>query len=72
MSEERWGHLERLFEAAAKLGGADRATFLQRACGADDELRRDLERMLRAVPSSSFLEPPAVSETLRERGTPAC
>ena len=41
--------------------GADRETFLRQACGADVELREEVERLLRAAtPTDDFLEQPAL------------
>jgi len=54
--------LESLFEAAAELKSADqRAAYLEKACGKDTELRRQIERLLRSdEKAGDFLEnPPA-------------
>ena len=45
--------------------GAERAAFMARACGADDELRRRVERLVDAhFQAGSFLEAPPNSPTL--------
>src|SRR5262245_51595369 len=49
---------------------ADRAAYLDQACGGDEELRRRVERLLQAQPNvGSFLESPApeLVPTLTER-----
>jgi serine/threonine protein kinase len=47
-------------EALRRAAGQDRARYLDEACGGDPELRRRVERLLRAVAEAgSFLEPPA-------------
>src|SRR5262245_36288438 len=47
-------------EALRRAAGPDRARYLDEACGADLELRRRVERLLRAVSEAgSFLEAPA-------------
>jgi len=46
MNQERWQRVEELFEAAAERGPEERAAFLEAACGADDELRREVESLL--------------------------
>ena len=53
---------ERLFNAAAELSDlAQRAAFLDAACGADETLRAGIEDLLRHdVAAGSFLESPAV------------
>jgi serine/threonine protein kinase/WD40 repeat protein len=50
-----------LFAALAKPPGPERAAFLDAACGPDDELRQDVERLLAAHPqAASFLNGAAV------------
>jgi tetratricopeptide (TPR) repeat protein/serine/threonine protein kinase len=47
-------------EALRRAAGADRAHYLDEACGGDPELRRRVERLLKAVAEAgSFLEAPA-------------
>src|SRR5262249_18337171 len=47
-------------EALRRAAGPDRACYLDEACGSDVELRRRVERLLRAgSESGSFLEAPA-------------
>ena len=47
MEPERWQRLRELFEAAVGLGPAERSSYLERACGGDAELRREVEALLR-------------------------
>jgi len=49
MHPERWRRLVELFEAASRLVAADRPAFLERACGGDAELRREVESLLAAA-----------------------
>src|SRR5262245_28126102 len=52
---------EAVYFAAAALPAADRAAYLARACGGNDDLRRLVERMLAARPEvGDFLESPAL------------
>jgi len=44
----RWELVQEIFEAAAALPEAERAGYLEGACGEDDELRREVESLLRA------------------------
>ena len=46
MTPERWERLKELFEAAVMLPTAARARFAAGACGPDEELRSELERLL--------------------------
>ncbi len=49
------------FAALGKETAADRASYLDRACGEDSELRRRVERLLEAFPQAAdFLSRPAV------------
>src|SRR5438046_1517039 len=53
--------------AVEKPGSAERQAFLQEACGADEELRRQVEALLRQhEQASGFLEspPPGLGETV--------
>ena len=43
---ERWRRVEQLCEGALERSLVDRAAFLRDACGGDDELRGDVERLL--------------------------
>lgn len=46
--DERWGKLQELFEDAIALPGTERAAYLDAQCGADPELRREIDAMLAA------------------------
>jgi hypothetical protein len=46
MKSRRWREIERLFFAAASHPASDRDRFLDEACGADEELRREVESLL--------------------------
>jgi Tol biopolymer transport system component len=58
MNRERWKKIEELFQQGSELAPADRAAFLDGACGNDMTLRADLEALLRAHnQAGDFLEP---------------
>ena len=62
MTPERWKQIDQLLQEALERGPAERASFLDRACGDDGELRHEVESLLgfhnRA---ETFIEtPPAV------------
>src|SRR5687768_791713 len=46
MEAARWNQIEELLQAALDLEPRDRAAFLGEACGADDDLRREVEALL--------------------------
>lgn len=47
MKPDRWREVDRLFEAALEREGDDRVAFLDRACGGDVSMRREVEKMLK-------------------------
>ena len=57
MTAERWAEIERLYYAALPRTAGDRAAFLADACGSDQELRREVESLLKYEPkAAAFLE----------------
>jgi serine/threonine protein kinase/tetratricopeptide (TPR) repeat protein len=48
MSTDRWQHVQELFEAAIECEGEARARVLEQRCGADADLRREVESLLAA------------------------
>ena len=46
MTPERWKQLDELLGAALDCPVSERASFLERACSGDEELRRELESLL--------------------------
>jgi eukaryotic-like serine/threonine-protein kinase len=62
MTPERYQRIGELFDAALELAPAARATFLRQACGADADLRAEVEKLLaNQVESGEFLSRPALS-----------
>jgi serine/threonine-protein kinase len=47
MTSDRWTRLRALFEAAVALPATERDTFLAQACPDDDQLRREVESLVR-------------------------
>ncbi|MFN7929028.1 MAG: hypothetical protein U0Y68_13990 [Blastocatellia bacterium] len=76
MSPQRWQQVRQLFENALEHPAAERPALLAEACGADDELRREVEEMLAASDTvSDFLEAPPRQwdvEGMEERQPPCC
>ena len=63
MSAKRWQKVKGLFDAVVELDPKKRKAFLNQACGADDDLRRDVEKLLASSDEAeSFMEQPAVGE----------
>ncbi len=64
METERWQKIKGLFDVALELAPAKREKFLKNACGTDDELRRQVEKLLAAAfeMTDSFSEQPTVGE----------
>jgi tRNA A-37 threonylcarbamoyl transferase component Bud32 len=59
---EQHQRLKEVFEAALPLSAEQRARFLGKACGDDDEVRREAESLLAAHDAAgSFIESPAVA-----------
>ena len=57
MTPARWAEIERLYHAALPRTAGDRAAFLEDACGTDQELRREVESLLKYEPkAAAFLE----------------
>jgi serine/threonine protein kinase len=66
MTPERWKKLDVLFHEALALQGEARAAHLAKACGGDEQLRAEVERLLAAHErESSFLDLP-ISEQMTE------
>src|SRR5262245_20170433 len=59
MTPERWKQVDQLMQDALDRGPAERAAFLAEACGADDELRREVESLIGFHErAGSFIETP--------------
>jgi serine/threonine protein kinase len=73
MKQELWRKVEELFHAALERTPVERQAFLDGICGADTDLRREVELMLaKGEQAGSFLEVPAIGNlpvTLREAGS---
>jgi serine/threonine protein kinase len=60
MTPHRWQTIKEFFNAAVDLPPAERAAFLERACGEDESVRHEVESLLAAhVRGESFLAVPA-------------
>jgi predicted ATPase len=61
MTPERYKRIEEIFSAALELEAGKRAAFVERACAADQELRREVESLLAAQrDADQFIETPAL------------
>jgi len=58
--DERWQRIKAIFHSAQSIAPAERASFLDEACGADEFIRDEVESLLAADESSGdFLNAPA-------------
>ncbi len=65
MTDGRWKQLEGLFESAMQRDPSDRDSYLEEACGGDEELRRELKALLAGEDRTSFLKQGAATAGLR-------
>ncbi len=68
MTPERWKQISEVAASAMELEGDEQVSFLEQACSGDEELRREVERLVRAdIQSDSFLKSPFIAEAPRMR-----
>jgi len=66
MKGEQWQRVEQLYHAALEREGNQRAGFLAQACGEDEVLLRNVERLLKAhAEAGEFLAAPALEVAIR-------
>jgi eukaryotic-like serine/threonine-protein kinase len=66
MKAEHWRQLDKLFHLALERNPAERAAFLDQACGKDESLRKQVEALLAAhEEAGSFIESPALEVEAR-------
>ena len=66
MEFDRWEQIERLYYAALEREPGDRDAFLDEACAGDEDLRREVARLLACDdPSDSFMQSPAIEIAAR-------
>ena len=66
MKRERYEQIDNIFEQALELGPGARPAFLDRACGSDATLRREVESLLSAYDrAGNFIESPAIEVAAR-------
>src|SRR5262245_36712524 len=59
MNAERYEHIERLFHEALEYPAEERDSFVDRACGADEDLRREVKSLLASdLRARNFIEEP--------------
>src|SRR5215212_1346067 len=69
LTPERWKQIEGVFDAAIELAPAERDAYLASVCGADAELRRQVELLIRSHDAAgSFIEEPAVAGRITDPG----
>ena len=61
MQPERWRRIDEIFHSTLKVGEHRRAAFLNEVCAGDQDLRRELDRLLAGdCEADSFMESPAL------------
>ncbi len=67
MTPERFQQVEKLYHAALEREPSQRAAFLDEACREDDELRQEVESLLRyKTQAAEFIETPALEKAAKE------
>jgi eukaryotic-like serine/threonine-protein kinase len=62
MDAQRWQKIKNLFDRAQKLESGERRRFLEKACAGDEELRREVEKLVASFDdATSFMESPAAA-----------
>ncbi len=70
MDRERWQRIERVYDSAVELKPSDRQAYLEKACAGDDELRREVEKLISFDRKAGrFMESPALDVDDRRCGT---
>jgi serine/threonine-protein kinase len=64
MQPEHWRQIEEIFQAALDYGPGNRSAFLDSACGADSQLRIEVESLLASYEKSGFTAPTAFQDAL--------
>src|SRR5580693_595104 len=71
MKRDRWNEIEPLLHAALERKPEQRGVYLQSACGEDEFLRQEVERLLAYEDQThSFIETPALELVARQEGPP--
>lgn len=58
MTRERWQTLKRIFNEALELAGTEREDYIQKACGEDHKLRKEVLSLLEAYDTPGVLDSP--------------
>lgn len=66
----RWENIERLYHAALERDPATWSSYLDDACGPDEDLRREVETLLAETPAGDGLLDQPLDALLTEPGTP--
>lgn len=65
MTTEKWQKIKNLFKAAQEVSTDQREAVLRNVCGADADLKGEVEKLLGSFDSAeSFMEKPAVAEAV--------
>ncbi len=66
MTPERWHQVEEVLQAALDRPSPERASFLERVCAGDDDLKSEAATLIRAYDEAGdFIEQPAIAQDAR-------
>lgn len=66
MTPERWQRIKDIFQAALQSAPVERAAFLASACGADQDLRKEVESLISShEKSGEFIDSPAYQDAAK-------
>ncbi|HZH35160.1 MAG TPA: hypothetical protein VEX64_09985, partial [Pyrinomonadaceae bacterium] len=64
MTPQRWQQIEEVFQSALDLAPAERESFILECCADDDELKREVERLLSQYDEADdFIESPVWTDS---------
>jgi hypothetical protein len=64
MSPDRWQQIEAVFQTAVDLKASERQAFIEMACGGDQDLRSEIEKLMADYESAdSFIESPVWTDS---------
>lgn len=69
LNPERWKKVEEVFDAVIEHSPAEREAFLSSACADDDDLRHEVETLIRSYEAAGlFIEDPIVGPSIKVNG----
>jgi serine/threonine protein kinase/TolB-like protein/Tfp pilus assembly protein PilF len=69
MTPDRWQRIERLYHATLQRPESERSAYLHKTCQEDEDLRKEVEELLRQESAPGFLENPALAAAAKDFGS---